>query len=411
MKQIYLLLCLISINMVKGQNPVVLKNAEFETGTFKNLEFLKNELSNVKLLGLGESSHYMGGTYVAKIKMVKYLHEQCGYDILAFEMPMYNLSNLNTALQKGELTSDYLFKNVSGVWGTLEMIELYDYVIATQKTERPLKIAGFDDNFFGSSKLDNLPSDYYKFVDDLKANSGQKIELDTLFFKAINRVAENSYYFKKISPSDTLLMNKKFGEINQALQNVNYSSNIYFQYWKQLTDNLQSVYRKNYKLSNRDQQMYKNVKFLNDVAYKNDKIILWGASIHLMYNFKEVDDKRYKNNDNYMGSYLKREYGEKYYCLAFTALQGKIGFKGYLGLGKFKIRTSKNSIERYIATNTDDANYAYISMRSDNLKQLFHEKNVFKSNILGVQELEMNLTEVVDGIFYLRDERLVTFKQ
>lgn len=395
--------------MMYGQNPVVLKNSDFETANFENLSFLRDELSDVKLLALGESSHYMGGTYTAKIKMVKYLHEHCNFDVIAFEMPMYNLNNLNTSLEKGQLTPEDLFKNVSGVWGTLEMMELYNYIIETQESARPLKIAGFDDNFFGKSKLDNLPRDYALFLESLRTKSGREIKTDTLFFNALDRVVEKSYSFKKANPSDTLELNQKFKEITDALKSVDYSSDKYFFYWKRLTDNLQSVYRKNYRLSNRDKQMYHNVKFLSDICFKDDKIILWGATVHLMYNFQSIDDKYYKDKNDFMGCYLKADYKQNYYCMAFTALKGKIGFRGYLGLGKFKIKTRKGSVEYFIDNDTG-ADFAYISMRKENIKQIFIDKHITKSSLLGIKELKMDISEVVDGIFYLKNERLVTFK-
>lgn len=50
-----------------------------------------------------------------------------------------------------------------------------------------------------------------------------------------------------------------------------------------MVDNLQSVYRKNYGLANRDRQMAINAEFLGNNLFPKKKIILWTATTHLLY--------------------------------------------------------------------------------------------------------------------------------
>jgi erythromycin esterase-like protein len=352
----------------------------------------------------------MGGTYTAKIKMVKYLHEECGFDVLAFESPMYNLSKINELLEMGMITPKEMGWNISGIWNTQEVKELFEYLIETRKTKHPLIFAGFDESFFNSSCKGNLKEDYSVFIDSLEKISNVKIKLDSLFYNKIKLVAEKSYSFSKLPVEDTLLLNNKFDEIRNVLKKVNYEIYIYLNFWKHMTDNLQSVYRKKYNTGNRDLQMAKNVIFLAENLYPDKKIILWAATTHLLFNTLDIEE--FKKNETYqknkMGVYLRNRYKEKYYLLAFTALQGKVGFKGYMGLGKHKISTTNGSIERYV-DKLYQANYAYIPLRSNEVRLELEKNKIIKSSLWGIKESKMIIPNVADGIFYIKNEHLVNF--
>lgn len=369
-------------------------------------------MEQVKFVGLGEALHFMGETYTAKIKMVKFLHEKCGFDVIAFECPMYNMSILNQQLSEGTANPDSIAKNISGVWNTTEMKELFNYIVDTKKTEHPLELVGFDESFFSIKPNYNLPEDFSKFVDTLEKRSQRDFKLDSSFYNAITETVNRCYGFSKREPADTLLMHHKFRNINAALKSVSYEDNNYLNFWKHMVDNLQSVYRKNYGTSDRDKQMGINAEFLGNKLYPNKKIILWAATTHLLYNTKSIE--AYKKSDHFnknkMGTYLRERFGEQYYLMAFTPFEGTCGFKGYLGLGKTKVKSKKGSLERFINTNYNAA-YAYISFRNLLLDKTFADY-VFKSNITWMDGIsysgdEMDIYNVADGIFYIRSEHLV----
>lgn len=409
MKYFSLLIFLLSMTCF-SQKITSISDIEFENATFNNLSFLKEEFKNVKIIGLGESVHYMGGTNIAKIKMIKYLHEECGFDILAFESPMYNLSIVNEFLKKDKITVKEMGWNISGVWNSEEMKELFEYIIETQKTKNPLIYAGFDESFFNKSCKGNIIEDYTKFINNLEKKSNINLNINAKFYDAIFNVTEKCYSLSKIQKNDTLLLNNKFKEIKNALKKINIDTNLYFEFWKQITNNLQSVYRKNYKVANRDFQMAENVKFLVNKQYPDKKVILWAATTHLLYNVTDIEafNKNEEYEKNKMGVYIKKEFKEQYYLLAFTALQGKIGFKGYLGIGKQKIKTSKGSLEYYI-NQTYDTNFAYIPLTAKSVQNEINKNKITKSILWGLEETKMDLPNVVDGIFYLKNEKLTTF--
>ncbi|MGK4568985.1 erythromycin esterase family protein [Flavobacterium sp. 3HN19-14] len=364
---------------------------------------LKISFLMFRIIGLGESSHFMGETYTAKTKIVKFLHEKCGFDVLAFECPMYNLSVVNDSLKKGEIALKDMRWNISGVWNTKEMEELFNYVIATYKTQHPLILAGFDESFFNSSCLGNIKKDYALFISNLEKETKTKIDLDSLFYDKLGLVAEKSYSFAKQPTADTLYLHNKFDEIRNVLNSGNLKQSVYFNFWKRITDNLESVYRKKYSVGKRDAEMADNIIFLADQLYRDKKIILWAATTHLLYNPIEIADFRKDKSleINKAGVFLKKTYGKQYYLLAFTALQGKIGNKGYLGLAKYKLKTTKTSIERYIEQNTT-ANYAFLSLTDDDAIAEIKRNGIQKSSLWPPKKLIWIFRKLLMPCFILK---------
>jgi len=400
----------------QAQQITPISDEEFNSSSFESLSFLKEELKDVKVLGLGEALHFMGGTYTAKVKMAKFLHEKCGFDVIAFESPLYNLSKVSDQIIEGAATKDTLVKHISGVWKTAEMLELFEYILETRKTDRPLEYTGFDESFFRVKENHDLVEDYSIFVEKLKKESKIDISVDSTFYSIIETIARKSYSFSKIDPVDTTLVYNKFKEVRSSLEMVNYKDDSYYYFWKLMTDNLQSVYRKNYKIGNREERMAENVKFLIEEKYPKKKIMLWAATVHLLPNTNAIkpyrESKSYRLKKKKMGGYLKDMLGDQYYLLAFNPMQGKSGFKGYLGIAKTKVKSKKGNIGYYI-NEKYNANFAYIPLRNTNVIDELSRNNVEEANIVWIKGgkfngEEMDISRAVDAIFYLKDEKLIT---
>ena len=408
MRLIFTITIFLSFFYSYSQGITPITKQEFDDANFQKISLLSDQLKNVKLIGLGEPSHFMGETYTAKIKFIKYLHENCGFDVLAFESPMYNLSKICPSIESENCTKENLFNNMFNIYYWKELDELFDYVVETRKTKNPLLITGFDQSVFSDDK-NTFISDYCEFVKDLNAKTNTNIETDSVFMKILNLNIKNYFSTNKMAPQDTLILHDKFLKIKNTLKKINTSEdNNYFLFWGLITDNMQSLYRTNYTKENtRDLQMAKNVSFLANQMYKDKKVILWAATLHLHDKPELVVHKKNNlYNDVFMGQFLKNEFQQKYYTVAFTPFSGTTGFKGYLGLGKKKIKSGDGSLEKYI-NETYHCDYAYIPMRNSNNQKIITDNKLTKSNIIGSTPYEMDLTKVVDAYFYIKTENLL----
>ena len=126
-------------------------------------------------------------------------------------------------------------------------------------------------------------------------------------------------------------------------------------------------------------------------------MIIWAASSHLIYNTTCVFDQTDKNFKHLkpMGSLIKKKYLDKYYFLAFTPFQVKIGFKGYFGLAKSKIKSKEKSFEEFV-NNDYGCDYAFYSLRNSKNIDYLKRKDVKSSNILWARNVKMDLSKVCE---------------
>src|SRR5882762_9637541 len=95
---------------------------------FSKLDFLKSELEKAEIVLLGEPSH-SPQYYDIKIQLVKYLHEQLNFDVLAFESGLYQMETANSDIKKGESIYSAFESSLFPIWTTKEEFQkIYGYL-------------------------------------------------------------------------------------------------------------------------------------------------------------------------------------------------------------------------------------------------------------------------------------------
>lgn len=126
---------------------------------FTDLEPLRETLEGVRLVWLGEADHGSGSDFLAKTRLVKFLHRELGFDVLALEAPIYDAAvgwdRLRARASPGEA-----FLLGAATWaGATQMRPLVAYLAEQARGARPLELAGFDHQ-------NQLASGFY-FAEDL----------------------------------------------------------------------------------------------------------------------------------------------------------------------------------------------------------------------------------------------------
>jgi len=93
---------------------------------FSDLQCLKYYLMNKDLVALGESCHGTKQYSQIKVRLIKFLHEEMGFDVIAFESGLYECFYTNENIQ--ELSGLDAIKNsiFYYVWGTPDVLDLFD---------------------------------------------------------------------------------------------------------------------------------------------------------------------------------------------------------------------------------------------------------------------------------------------
>lgn len=129
-----------AINYIK--NHAVTINS-LTSDNFKDLEPLKNVLKNKQVVYLGESFHCVGDYNSSKVRLIKYLHEKLGFNVLAFESDLGTCSTVSETTQKLTPT-EAMVNSILGVWNTKEMLPLFQYMKKEGNKKDKLNLTGFD---------------------------------------------------------------------------------------------------------------------------------------------------------------------------------------------------------------------------------------------------------------------------
>ncbi|MDL2354632.1 MAG: erythromycin esterase family protein [Pseudomonadota bacterium] len=122
---------------------------------FSDLQFLKPLLAGKRVVQLGESGHGVGEFSLAKVRLIKFLHQQMGYDVVAFESSLPQCYLANQAI--GQVVPiEVMHRCLFGVWRSSEALALFDYLDVTRKSGKRLTLAGFDTQ--DSSNSDGAPA-------------------------------------------------------------------------------------------------------------------------------------------------------------------------------------------------------------------------------------------------------------
>lgn len=111
--------------------------------------FLSPAIDSSRVVALGESIHMTREMPRVRLQMVRYLHEEMGFNVIAFEG---SLLDAWTAQEHAYQDAGPLTEHAAGVkremffglWQTAPMQDVLEYALSTQPTVHPLYVTSFD---------------------------------------------------------------------------------------------------------------------------------------------------------------------------------------------------------------------------------------------------------------------------
>ncbi len=377
---------------------------------FSDLQFLKSIIGDKRVIMLGEATHGDGTTFLAKCRLIKFLHTEMDFDIIAFESGIYECHKSWLDMKAGKNGIQSAKESVSKVWSyTPEVYPLFDYI---DNSKPSLELIGIDHQFLGTNKLD--------FNEDLELflqmrNSNFVNSADWIDKKQILNDLIDSGLNPNSIGSDKLLEAKEIiesliAEVATFDQSPNTELMNDAQFWILLLKNfqvntqfLQMVSEGNvqgYWL--RDRQMADNLSWILD-RYPNRKIIVWGANTHISRYIQ--DAKYYINSDNSyvssaagyipMGEHIFEKYGNVMYSIGFTAYNGD--YFDFQSFTKLTLSPQSNSIESYM--NQSGEEYLFVDYKGILPNWL---SQPFFSGVFAYGKVQNDWANSFDGLFYTR---------
>lgn len=307
-----------------------------EDGDFSDLLFLDDLLSAKRLVLLGESSHGVEEYSQAKLRLIKYLHEQQGYDILAFEGGLFDCERSQEIIESGS-PFDAMRSCAFGVWHTSTVLDLFEYVRSTRDTARPLRITGFDVQASGSQfdQRAEYTASLFAVISADRARDVRVIESD---FRALSRAAlaaisssdpamrELQSALPTIAADYAAIADELIANIDVITAGGGFTRRdvlVAAQYARTTFDYAEQISQQFEFESGRrarDRGMAENLIALSQTLYPDDKIIVWAHNAHLRHR-----GTGYALDAN-MGALVHNQLEDIMYTVGFYMYRGRHAF-------------------------------------------------------------------------------------
>lgn len=381
---------------------------------FTDLIPLKEVIGDAQIVLLGEQSHGDGSTFLAKARLIKFLHQEMGFDVLAFESGLYDCKKTWELIQSGEEAEYAIQQGVFHIWSESDQVQhLIDYIGVMAVSENPLEIAGFDSQFTGSASFSHLIVDLEEFL------RGNNISIESStrekFVMMLRHLILETYNEVSITEEQYDEFLDTTNELRKEIQSSTGQDNAEASFWVQQLESIETqVYRARHPywkyegktvsvVNMRDNQMGQNLIWLANERYPNRKIIVWAATFHNARNLNQIDMEDVELQGFYdemtvMGDIVWEAFGDQIYSLGFTAYSGAAG--GAMQSPENLERPSEGSFEDLM--NRAGLENAIVDFRNPPHGGEWLQ-NQMASRPLGYVEMTASWPNILDGMMFTRN--------
>jgi len=284
------------------RNAIAVRTLDLD-GDMRDLAPLARQLRGVRIVQLGENTHGDGLTFAAKARLVRWLHERMGFDVLAFESGLYECERANRLIKPGADAKQIMRASIFPIWHTQRTLPLFEYMVEQSGTRKPMALSGFDLRSSGEGADALLPE---ALVALKKIKASMLIDPDAA--KVLARWRKyRERLIESLGERDYVFMERPL-VVREAQSRF-------------------EAMKGDERLDFRDARMAETLTWLANVRYPKSKIICWAATAHQAHGLETVTSSKGKlyANLTMMGEHVHKAFGKQCFTIGFVAHGGWAG--------------------------------------------------------------------------------------
>ncbi len=286
---------------------------------FSDLAPFAQALKDARVVALGEQTHGAHEEFLLKLRLLRYLHEKQGFDLLLLESGFYDAGRLADQMAHGESLDALAPGNIFFMYSkSAEGRQLLQYLDQQRARGTPLLLAGIDSQHSGAlSQQDMLPR-LRTHLQQSHATLAQDPQWSLFASRAQGLVA-----MQRTAPDATeqLAFYRHAATLRQALCHDTSAQMDSDAWWCQVVASLESQARSYWSEGRdyqRDNQMGNNAIWLADHQFAGKKAVVWAHTVHVARGFQRTQTQLQA------GEVMARHWGARYKVVQFSSAGGAI---------------------------------------------------------------------------------------
>lgn len=369
-----------------------------ELNGYQDFSVIDQFIKDKRIILLGESSHGIADYFTSKIDLIRYLHQNHGYNVVVLESGF-----LEATLCKEFLTDSSPEKQIQNclldIYHNKEMLPLFH-----EEWAKSLKITGMD------------PQPTYPLISEYMIDWVNK-HIDNELYQALH--TNEKLYFEldkemmfKITPKHKKMIKPMIKEYESLLHSIAQKLLVFQEPEKQrmlqiIQQGMQNrlkwlqVNLKGYLSSGiaRGSNMFENLEWLMN-HYKHEKIIVWAHNFHIRRGQTLITKILGIKS---VGYWLQQKYRDEFYSIGLYAGSGKFATQLRVELEIHTTKKSHLELLLYKASNAD------LFLPLDVTNQVIDKKMWFKrkwylleSGFMGLSPKVIYPQDQYDAILFIR---------